>query len=489
MHFNNYVWDLYADSDRGKKIIASYDPEEIKKQMMEVDENQQVYDYLIDKHIDSPDAAEILFSEIIDNGIPLLEKGDNGLMVEYFRIGGGYDSIYTDIGYISSMLYATYPQYFIPFEYDEKYYIFSKICDVFRLETPEIPSKNQKKLRARYYYELNSSLFSFMKQYNLSVQEMCAFLYDFAPNFIENYDFDFIPEPTKIWLVGGGKSGNGDFSYLDECDDESKHFWQGNIDTRPGDIIIMYCLSPRSYIHSIWRAVAPGHANPFFYYYNQIFVGFPRKVTPVSFNELKNDDIWKKKGIVKAHMQGLHGKAVSIEEYSALLDILESKDQDISYLPTLKRIEGNWVTKPLNNEKDVENELIIPLLERLGYTENDWVRQLPIRMGTGFRYYPDFAIGVKGKKNDENARLILEAKYEIANNRQLIEAFIQAKSYALRLQANTIVLASNDSIWCYNKNSGKFSPEPVIHLKWSQLNHPDRFHTILQVVGKDKVLK
>lgn len=64
-----------------------------------------------------------------------------------------------------------------------------------------------------------------------------------------------MPQPKKAFFVGDGINNNGDFEYLDKANDNTVYNWQGNPDTQPGDIIVMYCLSPRSYIHSIWRAV------------------------------------------------------------------------------------------------------------------------------------------------------------------------------------------------------------------------------------------
>jgi len=99
---------------------------------------------------------------------------------------------------------------------------------------------------------------------------MPSFLYDFAPNVLRLDDDEpaELPAARRAWFVGGGIRANGDFDYLDAVEASSKTFWQGNKDTLPGDIVVMYCLSPRSSVHSVWRALRNGTTEPFRGFYN-----------------------------------------------------------------------------------------------------------------------------------------------------------------------------------------------------------------------------
>ena len=264
---------------------------------------------------------------------------------------------------------------------------------------------------------------------------MCAFLYDFAPRFLVENEGE-LPEPSKVWLITGDTGGNGDFEWLEEAvgDAASASHWQGNINTRRGDVLLVYCVSPRSYIHSVWRAVTDGFVDPFFYYHSTVWIGQPIKTMPVTFKEMKADPLLSQKGEIKAHLQGPSGKPFTLEEYDAVLAIMESKGQDIIQLPR-PPIVSFLPSTELVNERDVEVTLIEPLLSRLGYTEKDWLRQLPLRMGRGERIYPDYVFGAKTVRGEESAEMVLEAKFTVGSEKALRETYLQAVSYAYRLRA------------------------------------------------------
>ena len=100
------------------------------------------------------------------------------------------------------------------------------------------------------------------------------------------------------------------------------------------------------------------------------------------------------------------------------MEILKEKEVNVSSLPSLPFWnEPNLVD--LENEKDVELTLLEPLLKKLGFQEKDWLRQMTLRMGRGERVFPDYAIFANNHKGEEQAQFIWEAKYRIANKKQL----------------------------------------------------------------------
>jgi hypothetical protein len=238
----------------------------------------------------------------------------------------------------------------------------------------------------------------------------------------------------------------------------------------------MYCLSPRKYIHSIWRALDDSFVNPFSYYYYTVRVGFPRKIKFVKLHELKDSKFLKNNPVVKGNMRGLNGRIVSAQEYAELLDIINEKGQSTDEFPKLpiynKRVGF------IENERDVEINLIEPLLKEIGINEHDWVRQLPLRMGRGIRYYPDYAIFVRKTKGQEKAKIVLEAKYSISSGKQLEEAFFQARSYGLRLQAEKIVIADRDFLWLYDKKNDDFKLNDYLRIHWNDLTNADVLHRL-----------
>lgn len=153
--------------------------------------------------------------------------------------------------------------------------------------------------------------------------------------------------------------------------------------------------------------------------------------------------------------------------------MVETKGMDISVLPQIENNDfaGN---QEIKNERDVERYLIEPLLEKLEYTEEDWVRQMTLRMGRGEKVYPDYCIGAIEKRGEEKAKMIIEAKYKIIN---LHKDFSQARSYTLRLQVKKFILESLEGIWIFEPNSnGDYIFEKNHRFNWNELQNPDIFY-------------
>jgi hypothetical protein len=141
------------------------------------------------------------------------------------------------------------------------------------------------------------------------------------------------------------------------------------------------------------------------------------------------------------------------------------------------------------SERDVEKLLLEPLLRRLGYEEGDWVRQYRVRMGRGERVRPDYAFGLQGVAGEETAQMLVEAKHRILTLSALREAYLQARSYAERLRANTIVLCAVEGLWLFRRNRGSFSAEAFEQFGWLEANEGKPFDSLLRQIGKDTVLK
>jgi len=334
--------------------------------------------------------------------------------------------------------------------------------------------------------QLNKAFHEFRESYGLSTVEMCAFLYDFAPRFLVESN-DALPEPSKVWLITGGTGQNGDFEWLEENveDKNATDYWQGNLNTRRGDILLMYCVTPHSYIHSIWRAATDGFVDPFFHYHNTVWIEQPTKTVPVTFKEMKADPLLSQKGAIKAHLQGPSGKPFTLEEYDAVLAIMQRKGQDISQLPRPQAISF-LPSAELSNERDVEVALVEPLLARLGYTEKDWLRQMPLRMGRGERIYPDYVFGAQTTRGEERADMVFEAKFTIGSERALREAYLQAVSYAYRLRARVVMLAAREGFWLFEQKRGSFSLEHFSLYDWDVLQHPDALFELEKALIKPR---
>ena len=109
-------------------------------------------------------------------------------------------------------------------------------------------------------------------------------------------------------------------------------------------------------------------------------------------------------------------------------------------------------------------------------------------MGRGERNYPDYVFGANPKRGEESAKMVLESKFQLSTHRELTDAYYQAKSYALRLQAKTMLLASKEGLWLFRREKDTFDINNSIHKNWNELNHPDVFHEVVLIIGKKNIL-
>ena len=84
--------------------------------------------------------------------------------------------------------------------------------------------------------------------------------------------------------------------------------------------------------------------------------------------------------------------------------------------------------------------------------------------------------------------MILESKFQLSAQSDLKEAFYQTKSYALRLQSKIMAMAAREGVWVFPPDNGNFDIKKFVHKSWGELNHPDHFHVILRLIGRDKVM-
>ncbi len=500
--FNAFVWQLYKESERGKRAIehcssfanALYDGayaalffglsfDAVPSGYPETDSAGAeligaVRDFAAKSCISTSQQATDLFERLVSRGLPIHFSGEAEPMTF------NNENLTDCIQQVSIGLHLAHPDYFTPYGFRTSFADLLRIGDLFGLALPSVPGKKDAEGRGRYYGRLSRAFYEFRRSHDLSSAEMCAFLHDFAPRFLVEED-DALPEPSKVWLITGGTGNNGDFEWLEEAvkNKGALDFWQGNLDTRRGDVLLMYCVSPNSYIHSIWRVTTDGFVDPFFHYHSTIWIEQPIKTVPVTFREMKADPLLSQKG--KAHLQGSSGKPFTVEEYNAILEIMASKGQDISKLPRPKTVSFLPSTE-LRNERDVETELIEPLLLHLGYTEKDWLRQMRLRMGRGERIYPDYVFGAQTKRGEERADMVLEAKFTISGEKTLRESYVQAVSYAYRLRAEVVMLGAREGLWLFKQKRGSFSLTSFDFYDWDALQHPDKLFELGKLLVKPK---
>lgn len=496
MNFNRYIFDCYLATENGRSTVAFFDalPQQIRQRQSDslfsflhqrklvsggIDEVQELVDFAADYLIDSEyyESGAVTAAENIGQAVENYE-----IFVDSFFENDNWEekALLTWLSGLSLCAYVEENNFLFPYFFIDRFFQLEAIFGDYSIPLPPLPTKTKYRERLSYYGELSRVLYDFRLVHGLTSAELCAFLYDFAPNSISDFIQDGnLPEAVNVYISGGTQKDTQEFYTAAE---DYQIFWQGNPNTQVGDIILLYSLAPYSAITGIFRAFSTGYYDPFSFYSNRIWVGSPIRIPEIKLSELKDNSVWKEKGLVKANMQGVNGRQCSTQEYEAILNILKQKGFAVGVLPKLISLALPEGSMPMN-ERDVEIALLEPLLKRLGFCEQDWLRQMPLRMGRGERVYPDYALLAQTRKGEEEAEFIWEAKYRISNKADLKEAFFQAKSYALRLNCQGLGLVALEGVWIVFADN-HFSFEKLKYFSWQQLTEPDIFSELAGLCGK-----
>ena len=485
---NKYNWDLYLRA--GGNAVVSFFEKQLADRYTEAYADfiarfhkaycpmQKVNDWVV---ADLRQVCDILF----DKGY-LLSEGEycieSALEVIYTQIlsesdgdvKSAFGKFSYDIVIYTTLLSIELSELFIPYYFQYNFNVLEKIAKEFNIDLPEIPVKSAYKERIMYYGDICAALYDFRIENDLSPYELCAFLYDFAPKYIggiDSYIIRDIPEPVGSYFIGAAR----DDLFLADNEDEIC-CWQCSPDTMPGDMIVMYLRSPISRIDSVWRSVSTGFNDPFFYYYRCTYIAKPQKVRPISLDMLRTDPVYRELPIVRKNMQGVNGVELMPTVYNRMA---EDFGVDIP-----KLIGGDFFNNfDFANEKDVEDQLVKPLLEKLRYSPNDYVQQMVMWIGNhNAKEIPDFVVLPVVTPRHYSAYFLIEAKYSIVTKNQLEDAKQQARSYAKQLSAKYTVIASREGVWV-TAASDDYS-DTIFKAGWHELSNPDVFHKLFNVIGK-----
>ncbi|MCY1703854.1 hypothetical protein [Deinococcus sp. SL84] len=412
----------------------------------------------------SPEQArELLHALVSEDGPSFLVAGEAFQLDEYLAL----DNLHL----ISLALHLAHPEVFVPYGFQDNYWAVEQMAREFAIALPPIPPKRDFKARWLYFSDYSQAFQNFRIEHGMNLPELLAFMNDFAPLYLTRTD-ETLPEPLNAWLLIGNSEedgAKGHMDYLIEQGDQGRAAWQGNLNMRRGDVVLMYLYSPLKQLYALGRVVEDGYLSPFFHYKQAVQVGHFQRVPPLSYQELSSGPVMSRSGLVARRMQGASGALLTREEYQELMEALIERGLDPAQVPALPVLPSTTLEQ-LGSERDVELQLVEPLLERLGLTDEDWVRQMPVRMGRGERYYPDYVLGVTGDFPEQRVQALIEVKYRTPHERDWKEAFWQAQSYALRLQAKTLMVISADGLRVYQQRQGNFAWEQGWALTWEEVS-------------------
>lgn len=516
MIMNKTLWNYYKHSSDGKKAIDLFNPEPndtyqaveriaefLKNWDKDIDPHHLgdgvfIYEVNIaERHLLSEEPSSRNTFETFVETYDLKEfdlQGENVIWSEdrYFIPVDKFRQKAATVDALSMYLYYC-DSYFKPILLPRRFDIIQRSCDVLGIELPPIPHTKDYKEFLMYYYDICGVLNEFQQKNEMTDAELCACLYDYGARVLlddKSYIEGELPQPTNIWLTGA--SGKGDFDFLDSLgkqQDSKTSIWACNERTRKGDLIIVYCTSPRSYLHSIWRADSAGIFNPFDYYHCRTTVRDGVRLPQISFSDLKEDSYFSQLPIVRRNLQGVNGIELSAKDYSELLKLVERKGGNTADYPQLY-IGGTVDFGDIRLEKDVEENILIPLLKRIGYNDSDWTRQLQLKAGRKEKAIPDFVFFPQGATHFESAPLVIEAKLDMSSMVEEQKAFRQALSYARLLRSKLMGICDKERLVIYAlDSSGSCNIErPLFDNHWQAIYSDETIGAKLnQLIGAEVI--
>lgn len=488
------IWDLYKDNEKGKNLIALFEPNldditktaaDILRFSLGVNTSMRYEDSLnalMQLCLDNPDLSELpdeMTKEAYTQYIlaPCNDANSDSEKNKLCRFIAG------NIHLESIALYLNHT-FFKPILYPQRFDIIQRNCNAVGIHLPEIPRTNDYSDYLMYYYDICEAINQFQKENHLTDAEACACMYGCAEYMVsKNNKAIELPRPINVWFTGASKE---DYVKLEKMEN-TEHVWACNERTRRGDIVVMYCKSPHKYIHSIWRATSEGIFNPFDYYHCRTIIGDGIKIPKITYEEFMSHPHFSQLPIARKNLQGLNGVELSSRTYSELLKVIEEKGGDVTALPKLFE-KGEDAILNIKLEVDVEEQILIPLLDKLGYKHDDWSRQLSQKAGRGLKAIPDFVFFPTGEKHKQNSPFLIEAKLDMSSIRELRNAFDQAVSYARMMQCKRMAICDKERLIVYEVTSSGIwdQSNPIFENHWGAINNEaDVYAELVKIIAPE----
>jgi hypothetical protein len=353
----------------------------------------------------------------------------------------------------SHLCHCFYPEVAVPINQDFSYLTLRAIFNLYGIEFDD----GKKLDDYEVWQNINNAAIDYCEQNKLEPWQFWALIYDLGPRLLPKpgpYPTDV---PPRVWIVATNDS-LGEFAQIDKHGSEYIGTWAINKRARRGDIALMYCVTPRSAIVSVYRVAGDAHYDPF-----GGWNGYRGEVTDkiaipwIRFSEMKDDLILKEWGLVKSQFQGLLHHEVPQEIWQRFCELAGMKDSDSAerLQQYATAAEGARMIKVANekwSEAEVEERLVIPLLQELGWTlEKTLDRQveMSVKIGSGMprKVKADF-VGYRAALGSDSL-LVVETKRRIRNQKDLSDAVEQAESYASKLRCTRFAVAAPEGLWVY----------------------------------------
>jgi|GEM_PF-3447150 len=515
---NPYYWKLYKNSEEGKATISDF--ERLYDKRTGIEETLAI----IKKYNPNNAILEDDFERIVSVTFDWFEFWSNNKTIPTDIAGAKiyatgfidyianhynferkpYRRVLQHIIPLSICLYRTFPQYFIPYLYVLRFEYLQWIFDEYDVDIESYPPKFDYQKRNEYYLDICDSINAFLENIQLTGSERVALLYGFLYE-VSKEDLKNYPNSNpRVWLIGG--------SFNRGEKQSGRMRWECSAETREGDIMLFFETSKtldkkkRSCLTSIWRAASDGVKDPLFYYHETAYIDDKIDIPYIPLDTLKNDPIVGKNPKIIQNCNGLSGTEVKPSEYKQILKLIKEVDNlfEISTLPHYDiYIPSNNVV--IKEEADVENNMILPLLERMKLRSKDeikkgkyFIRQVPLRLGREKKVEAkgktDFSLFPFGE-DKIFADVLIETKHgirELRNEAEVKVAFKQAESYAAHQYAGLMMLIDEKYIRLYFRDKyGVFKYESQVIFDWQDINdeNKDDFYKLEKIIKSFNVHK
>lgn len=396
--------------------------------------------------------------------------------------------------FLSIVLSRYFPEYFVPNFFPMQFIYLKKIAEKYEIDLPNMPNRSDYRGRWLYYDEMCKVLNEFAIENDIhSLSELGAFLYGYEMSVIKEEMEDEhnkpMPDvPEQAWILVG--------NYGEAEKTMKEGFWQSSPFTSKGDILVFYEKSPVKKLNSVWIALEDGFVDPFGHYYSYSYIGKKIKIPEdkaISYTDFKNSEYFKnrnKKGnFVSKNFQDVSGWQVTFDDYAEIKRMLQDKGYDIGLLPNLyEPIKVGDVM--IEHEKDVSEQLLVPLLEQMGWKKNeDFQAEVEFNAGrgkTGFasEKRPDFLLHIVKTKDDIEAKVAIEVKRHMKNDKEIHANFVQGRSYAKWGAVEVLVLCDMKRILVYKRNKkNRFDENDFIEFSWKDTENPDKFTELKKLLS------
>lgn len=327
--------------------------------------------------------------------------------------------------------------------------------------------------------------------------ETWAMVYDLGPRLLP----DPTPYPTdvppRIWIVSAGDAE--DFVAADRHENSDIVDWCINAKAKRGDIAIMYNLAPRSAITAVYRCYSDAYFDPF---QPKWWTGGRGELTDciqiphVSIKEMKADAELRNWGLVKRSFVGMLQVEVPSSIWTRLTELISSKDAAIGEFLGRYTVADGGVRSIANvgenlSEKEVEDTLVLPLLNKLGWSmRSNLSRQheIDIKVGSGKpkRVRADF-VGFRDALGSE-ALLVVETKARIRTDGDLAAAREQCESYSGKLRCRRFAVAAPEGLWIYEMSFPGYS-SPLAQIQLDRDVSPVTLQKVTSLLAYDALVQ